>query len=215
MPRALLAEIEEAVWVAPAEASLMRLAPLTGDPAGAAGESAPQVTSLGRGVFRLYAAGMYLMAASLVAPGMVFSCTPTRVWDGDGPIWCAEGPKVRLAGIAAREVDETCRPAQTPSKMIANTATIWPMSSLVGDIEGSPAGDVPDTRSHGGSERVGWIPSPAQRGPLQRISGRRAVSRLAVPLPRALLEQAKLVRIFSGVGAAKALQVEELPSDRR
>jgi endonuclease YncB( thermonuclease family) len=41
-----------------------------------------------------------------------FICTPTAVWDGDGPIWCAEGPKIRLAGIAARETDETCRVGQ-------------------------------------------------------------------------------------------------------
>ncbi len=45
-----------------------------------------------------------------LAAGAVFTCTPTQVWDGDGPIWCAEGPRVRLAGIAAREIDETCRP---------------------------------------------------------------------------------------------------------
>jgi len=34
------------------------------------------------------------------------------VWDGDGPIWCAEGPHVRLAGIAAREMDGSCRSSQ-------------------------------------------------------------------------------------------------------
>lgn len=39
--------------------------------------------------------------------GETFACTPTRVWDGDGPIWCAEGPRIRLAGIAAREVKRT------------------------------------------------------------------------------------------------------------
>lgn len=38
-----------------------------------------------------------------------FVCTPTAVYDGDGPIWCAEGPHVRLSGIAARELDGTCR----------------------------------------------------------------------------------------------------------
>jgi len=32
------------------------------------------------------------------------------VWDGDGPIWCQEGPRLRLAGIAAREIDGTCSP---------------------------------------------------------------------------------------------------------
>jgi endonuclease YncB( thermonuclease family) len=39
-----------------------------------------------------------------------FTCTVTGVHDGDGPIYCAEGPKIRLTAIAARELDETCRP---------------------------------------------------------------------------------------------------------
>ena len=38
------------------------------------------------------------------AAGSSLSCTPIKLWDGDGPIHCAEGPKIRLAGIAAREV---------------------------------------------------------------------------------------------------------------
>lgn len=46
---------------------------------------------------------------AIVAAGAAFICTPVRVWDGDGPIWCAEGPKIRLAGIAAREIDGQCR----------------------------------------------------------------------------------------------------------
>jgi endonuclease YncB( thermonuclease family) len=45
-----------------------------------------------------------------VAAGTSFTCTPTQVWDGDGPIWCAEGPKIRLAGIATREIDGACKP---------------------------------------------------------------------------------------------------------
>lgn len=52
------------------------------------------------------------LAAAIVAAGETFTCTPTQVWDGDGPIWCAEGPHVRIAGIAAREMDETCRDNQ-------------------------------------------------------------------------------------------------------
>lgn len=44
----------------------------------------------------------------IIPNGQSFDCTPTHVWDGDGPIWCAEGPRIRLAGIAAREIDETC-----------------------------------------------------------------------------------------------------------
>jgi len=45
-----------------------------------------------------------------------FSCTVTRVHDGDGPIWCAETDaagkpiKIRLTAVAARELDESCNP---------------------------------------------------------------------------------------------------------
>lgn len=48
-------------------------------------------------------------AAMIVPSGQSFDCTPTRVWDGDGPVWCSEGPRVRFAGIAAREIDGTCK----------------------------------------------------------------------------------------------------------
>ncbi len=52
----------------------------------------------------------FLMASVIVVPvGHSFLCTPTRVWDGDGPIWCAEGPRVRLAAIGVRELDGSCR----------------------------------------------------------------------------------------------------------
>jgi endonuclease YncB( thermonuclease family) len=53
-----------------------------------------------------------LLATIFIPAGQAFVCTPVRVWDGDGPIWCAEGPHVRLAGIAAREMDGTCRDNQ-------------------------------------------------------------------------------------------------------
>jgi len=49
-----------------------------------------------------------LLAATIVPSGQSFTCTPVRVWDGDGPIWCAEGPHVRLSGIAAREMNGSC-----------------------------------------------------------------------------------------------------------
>src|SRR3546814_11355617 len=48
--------------------------------------------------------------ASVIPAGQSFTCTPVAVWDGDGPIWCAEGPHVRLSGVAAREMDGSCRP---------------------------------------------------------------------------------------------------------
>ena len=53
-----------------------------------------------------------LLAASVVAAGQTFTCTPTHVWDGDGPVWCEEGHRLRIAGIAAREIDGTCRTNQ-------------------------------------------------------------------------------------------------------
>lgn len=68
-----------------------------------------------------------MIFAAVVAAGVAFTCTPTRVWDGDGPIWCAEGPKIRLAGIAAREIDGSCRqhhPCPAASGESARTALV-------------------------------------------------------------------------------------------
>ncbi len=31
-----------------------------------------------------------LLLASVVPTGQSFTCTPVAVWDGDGPVWCAE-----------------------------------------------------------------------------------------------------------------------------
>ena len=42
--------------------------------------------------------------SSIVPAGASFVCTPVRVWDGDGPIWCSEGPKVRIAGVVVGQV---------------------------------------------------------------------------------------------------------------
>lgn len=50
-------------------------------------------------------------APYVVPAGETFDCTPIAVWDGDGPIHCEEGPRIRLQGINAREMDEpSCRP---------------------------------------------------------------------------------------------------------
>src|SRR5688572_19865769 len=53
-----------------------------------------------------------LLVTPVIPSGTDFKCTPVAVYDGDVPIWCAEGPKIRLAGIAAREMDETCNSNQ-------------------------------------------------------------------------------------------------------
>ena len=65
-------------------------------------------------------------------PDNEFICTPTAVWDGDGPIWCREGPKIRLAGIAARETDGSCRPGHPCPSASADEAR----SALVGLLGG-------------------------------------------------------------------------------
>ncbi len=57
----------------------------------------------------MLAAILAAAALQVVTTGSTFACTPTAVWDGDGPIWCAEGPRIRLSGIAAREMDGSCR----------------------------------------------------------------------------------------------------------
>lgn len=44
---------------------------------------------------------LHFLATTIVPTGETFACTPTRVGGGDGPTWFAEGPKVRLNGIAA------------------------------------------------------------------------------------------------------------------
>ena len=63
-------------------------------------------------------AAIFLAASVPIVPaGEKFTCTAISVWDGDGPIWCAEGPRIRLHGIAAREMDGSCRPGHPcPSK---------------------------------------------------------------------------------------------------
>ena len=65
---------------------------------------------------------LLLLGSSIVSAGQSFECTPTRVWDGDGPIWCAEGPRVRLSGIAAREMDGTCSSGHPCPKATAEAA---------------------------------------------------------------------------------------------
>ena len=52
-----------------------------------------------------------LALASLPSPSATPGepCTAVAVYDGDGPVWCEEGWKLRIGGIAAREIDETCK----------------------------------------------------------------------------------------------------------
>ena len=110
-----------------------------------------------------------LGAASIVPAGQSFACTPVRVWDGDGPIWCAEGPHVRLAGVAAREMDGTCRSNQPCPNATAEQARDR-LVSLVGRRAGRSSeghalvrGPTMRCRSDGGAggnRTAAWCTSP-------------------------------------------------------
>lgn len=108
---------------------------------------------------------MLLAALSVGMAGSAFVCTPTAIYDGDGPIWCAEGPKVRLAGIAAREIDETCRP-QHPCPKASGKASRDHLVKLLGGPRGTlPTGHIKvsakpmrciSTGSAGGERTGAW-----------------------------------------------------------
>jgi endonuclease YncB( thermonuclease family) len=109
-------------------------------------------------------------AAEIVPAGVTFQCTPVAVYDGDGPVWCAEhGIKIRIAGVAAREMDGTCRPNQPCPPVDAIDAR----DRLV-RLFGGPRGKLPEGHvivrsaamtcvsdgSAGGSRTAAWCRSP-------------------------------------------------------
>lgn len=66
----------------------------------------------------------------------VFACTPVAVWDGDGPVWCKEGPRIRIANIAAREIDGTCRPGH-PCPASSGLAARRALVEILGGAKGT------------------------------------------------------------------------------
>lgn len=104
-----------------------------------------------------------------VAKGESFVCTPEKLWDGDGPIHCAEGPKVRLAGIAAREMDGSCSPGHPCPDSTAESAR-EALAGLLGRTTGSastghilvagPALQCVSEGSANGSRTAAWCTSP-------------------------------------------------------
>ena len=44
----------------------------------------------------------FLAASAVVPADITFWCTPTSVYDGDGPIWCADPKDVTFASIYLR-----------------------------------------------------------------------------------------------------------------
>lgn len=112
---------------------------------------------------------LFFLAATVVPGGTTFSCTPQAVWDGDGPIWCAEGPRIRLAGIATREADETCNANQP-----CPDATAFDAKAALVQLLGRPVGTNPSGHtivvgptmrclsdgSAGGTRTAAWCVSP-------------------------------------------------------
>lgn len=112
---------------------------------------------------------MLFSILAVVAAGQSFICTPVRVWDGDGPIWCAEGPRVRLSGIAAREMDGTCSPGHPCPNASAEQARDT-LVRLVGKPAGKssqghvlvigPALKCMSVGGAGGKRTAAWCVSP-------------------------------------------------------
>jgi endonuclease YncB( thermonuclease family) len=105
----------------------------------------------------------------IVGEGERFACTPEKVWDGDGAIHCAEGAKVRLAGIAAREMDGSCSPGH-PCPDASGEAARDALAALLGRTTGSNSaghllveGPPLECLSEGsarGSRTAAWCTSP-------------------------------------------------------
>jgi endonuclease YncB( thermonuclease family) len=105
----------------------------------------------------------------IVSAGKHFTCTPIMLWDGDGPIHCAEGPRVRLSGIAAREADGSCQPGH-PCPGASATAARAKLASLLGRTSGTapsghllirgPALACTSDGSAGGKRTAAWCVSP-------------------------------------------------------
>ena len=129
-------------------------------PSAAAGDGTAEVASPG---------ASFGEDGAVAAQGSVFDCTPTKVWDGDGPIHCAEGPRIRLSGIAAREADGSCRPghpcpeASAEAARDALVALVGRPLSVAGTghtiVEG-PVLRCTSEGSAGGKRTAAWCVSP-------------------------------------------------------
>ncbi|WP_252259505.1 thermonuclease family protein [Erythrobacter aurantius] len=112
---------------------------------------------------------LFLGQVIVIPAGEIFTCTPTHVWDGDGPVWCEEGPRLRLAGIAARETDGTCKSNQPCPRATADQARDALVSLLGQPVGRTPQGHIRikgpalscrSTGSAGGNRTGAWCNSP-------------------------------------------------------
>ena len=95
------------------------------------GEHSPQALAPTDAQNRYPAAKQPMTASPThVSQGRPFACLVVKVHDGDGPVWCSEGERVRLAGIAAREINESCRPKQ-PCPMASGASAQGALERMV------------------------------------------------------------------------------------
>lgn len=112
---------------------------------------------------------LLLIQATTIPAGQSFDCTPTHVWDGDGPVWCAEGPSLRLSGIAAREMDGSCstgHPCPDASPIEARDALVDLLGTRTGVgqhghiLLKGPTMRCTSTGGAGGDRTGAWCISP-------------------------------------------------------
>ncbi len=62
-----------------------------------------------------------MIVAALIAAAAIpsFNCDVIKVHDGDGPLWCRSGEKIRVAGIQAPDF-ENAEPCRRPDGRRAN-----------------------------------------------------------------------------------------------
>lgn len=110
-----------------------------------------------------------MLLLAMVPSGQTFTCTPEAVWDGDGPVWCKEGPRIRLAGIAAREMDGSCskgHPCSPASAIEARDALVRLIGAPTGFgphghvLVRGPAMECRSVGSAGGNRVAAWCVSP-------------------------------------------------------
>ena len=113
---------------------------------------------------------LLVLAAVVVSAGQTFTCTPTHVYDGDGPVWCAEGPHLRIGGIAAREMDGTCRsnqPCPAATAIEARDALVQLLGGPRGTLEtghvivAGPILVCESVGSAGGNRTAAWCRFPS------------------------------------------------------
>jgi endonuclease YncB( thermonuclease family) len=114
-------------------------------------------------------ASVAIAEVPIIPSGETFTCNPTHVWDGDEPIWCEEGPRLRLAGIAARELDGTCSPGH-PCPRASGEDARDALAALLSDPIGvsrhghilvvGPPLQCRSDGSAGGNRTAAWCSSP-------------------------------------------------------